>query len=1051
MKKVYRSSIRTASVILLLFACLGAYAQDRVLTGRVVDATGTAMPGVNVIKKGTATGTATDANGEFSLSVTSDDILQISFIGYKTQEILVGNQTTLNVTIEEDFETLDEVVVVGYGEMRRGDLTSAQTSVTSKDIARTINTTIDQAIQGRAAGVYVTQNTGAPGGGISVNIRGVNTISGTNEPLYVIDGIQIQPTTSPGGTNPLSSLNPSDIESMEILQGPNATAVYGSRATNGVIMITTKRGKSGEMRINYDYSYSLQTAPKKLEIMNMRQYAQMENEYKAIAGGTVREDFLDPSILGEGTDWQNELFLDAAMQKHQISFSGGGDKATFYLSGERLTQDGIALGSGYKRSSARLNVNVTPRNWLSLSANLNPSQSDYKVATTNSNVIVNAIQLGPHIPVKNLDGSYGGGNISNSSAEQFAPPNPIGLARLTTNERTERRLMGSFDGSVKFLKGLELRSNFNVDVNFSNSTFYLPTYKFGYQENTIARLQNYHNFSAGWLWNQTLNYSKQFGKHSLSAMFTHEAYAGYWKNLMAERRGFSTNEILDIEAGDESLQDTGGQQAEWAQESYLGRLHYNYGDRYIVTGAFRADGSINFGPGNKWGYFPSVAAVWRVSEESFFDAVSFINDLRFRFETGTTGNQSGNNRAIYGTLRAGPSQWGTSFIPDRFANPDFQWEETLTKNFGINVGLFDNRIQLEADYFIRETDNLIFPANLPGYLGAVGNGSPQPPVVNIGALGNKGWSFAINTVNYNRNGLKWTSNFNMTHVKTEIESLAGGQGQVDKINWWMKNWTQRSAIGQSPWLFWGYVEEGIFETIEEIENSALPADNNGVEFPIAENSIWVGDVKYKDLNGDGIISGEDQTYIGNPYPKFNGGFSNDISWKGFELNVLVTFTYGNDVYNFIRSENTNPNNINLGRNMFIEAFDYARIGEDAEGNAIVENPGTRIPRMSGGNKNNNFDRHTDKWVEDGSYLRLKNVTLSYTLPSDLVDKARVLERVRIGVSAQNLFTLTDYSGYDPEIGAYVGPNADTYNAAIGVDYGRYPITPIYSFNIGIEF
>jgi TonB-dependent starch-binding outer membrane protein SusC len=1051
MKKVYRSSTKTASVILLLLACLSAYAQERVLTGRVVDATGTAMPGVNIIKKGTATGTATDANGDFSLSVSDDDILQVSFIGYKTQEIPVGNQTRLEVKIEEDYETLDEVVVVGYGEMRRADLASAQTSVSSKDISRTLNTTLDQAIQGRAAGVYVTQNTGAPGGGISVNIRGVNSLSGTNEPLYVIDGIQIQPSASPGGTNPLSSLNPTDIESMEILQGPNATAVYGSRATNGVIIVTTKRGKAGEMKINYDFTYSLQTAPKKLEIMNMREYAQMENEYKAIAGGAVREDFLDPSILGEGTDWQDELFLSAAMQKHQVSLSGGNEKATFYLSGERLTQEGIALGSGYERSSIRLNVDLKPRKWLAIGANLNPVQSDYKVATTNSNVIVNAIQLGPHIPVKNLDGTYGGGNISNSSAEQFAPPNPIGLANLTTNERTERRIWGGLTALIKFLENFEVRSNFNVDVGFNNSTYYLPTYKFGYQENTVARLQNYHNFSAGWLWNQTLNYSKQFGKHSVSAMVTHEAYAGFWKNLMAERRGFSTNEILDIEAGDESLQDTGGGQAEWAQDSYLGRLHYNYGDRYIVTGAIRADGSINFGPGNKWGYFPSLAAVWRVSEESFFDGVSFINDLRFRFETGTTGNQSGNSRAIYGTLRAGPSTWGTSFIPDRFPNPDFQWEETKTNNFGFNLGLFDNKIQFEADYFIKNTDNLIFPANLPWYMGTASNGAPGAPIVNIGALSNEGWSFSLNTVNFNRNGLKWTSNFNMTHVQTKVKTLAGGQGQVDKINWWMKNWTQRSAIGQAPWLFWGYMEDGLFDNLEELETSALPADNNGVEYPIAENSIWVGDVKYKDLNGDGIITGEDQTFIGNPYPKFNGGFTNEFTYKGFELSILMTFTYGNDVYNFIRSENTNPNNINLGRNMFSEAFNYAKIGTDAEGNAILENPGTRIPRMSGGNKNNNFDRHTDKWVEDGSYVRLKNISLFYTIPSNIVDKAKVLERVRVGVSAQNLFTITDYSGYDPEIGAYVGPNADTYNAAVGVDYGRYPITPVYSFNVGIEF
>jgi TonB-linked SusC/RagA family outer membrane protein len=678
-------------------------------------------------------------------------------------------------------------------------------------------------------------------------------------------------------------------------------------------------------------------------------------------------------------------------------------------------------------------------------------QTDYKVATTNSNVIVNAIQLAPHIPVKNLDGTYGGGNVTNSTAEQFSPPNPIGLANLTTNDRTERRFYGALDAAVKFLDGFEVRTKFTSNIGFSNSTYYLPTYKFGYQENTIARLQNYHNFDAGWLWNQTLNYVKQFGKHHVNAMFTHESYAGGWKNLMAERRGFSTNEILDIEAGDETQGDTGGGQAEWAQESYLGRLNYNYGDRYIVTGAFRTDGSINFGPGNKWGYFPSIAAVWRVSEESFFDGVSFINDLRFRFETGKTGNQGDNSRAIYGTLRSGPSQWGTSFSPDRFPNLDFQWEETSTNNFGINIGFLDNKIQLEADYFERETENLIFPSSLPAYLGTNGNGGLAAPLINIGSLSNVGWSFSLNTVNYNRGGLKWSSNFNVTHVQTEVSALNTGQAQIDKINWWMKNWTQRSVVGQAPWLFYGYVEEGIFGSIEELESSALPADNNGVEYPIAENSIWVGDVKYKDINGDGIISGADQTFIGNPFPKFNGGFSNDFSYKGFDLSVLLTFTYGNDVYNYIRNENSNPNNINLGRNMFLTAFDYARVGTNDEGQPYLENPGTDVPRMSGGNRNNNFDRHTDKWVEDGSYVRLKNISLSYTLPSSLVDKAKILERVRVGVSAQNIWTITGYQGYDPEVGTYVGPNATPGSAAIGVDYGRYPSTPVYTVNVGIEF
>jgi TonB-dependent starch-binding outer membrane protein SusC len=1049
MKKVYRSLPKLASVFLFLIIAVSAANAQRAVTGIVNDSQGNPMPGVNIIKKGTTVGTSTDVDGKFSIEALPEDVLVFSFIGYSSQEQLVGTSTNFSITLTEDVRSLQEVVVVGYGEMRRTDLTAAQTSISSKDISRTVNTTIEQAIQGRAAGVYVTQNTGAPGGGLSVNIRGINSISGSNEPLYVIDGVQIQGSTSPSGSNPLSSLNPADIESMEILQGPNATAIYGSRGTNGVVLITTKRGKSGDIKISYGYTYSLQTEPQQLDIMNLRQYAQMDNEYKSIAGGTVREDFLDPSILGNGTNWQNELFRSAAMQKHQLSLSGGSEKTTYFLSGERMNQEGVALGSGFDRTSIRLNLDNKPRKWLTLGANVNVAQTDEKLATTQSNVIVNAIQLAPHIPVRNLDGTYGGGNITNSTAEQFAPPNPIGLANLTTNEITRRRLLGGFNAGFNIIEGLDLRTSFNTDIGFSNSTYYLPTYQFGYQQNTVAILNNSHNLNTYWGWSQSLSYVKQFGKHHINAMVTHEAQESKWKNLFSERRGFATNEVLDIEAGDESLDDTGGGQGEWAMESYLGRLNYNYADRYIITAAFRADGSVNFGPGNKWGYFPSASAAWRVSEEEFFD-VPVISDLRLRFETGLTGNQGGGG-AIYGTLRAGPSEWGTSFMPSRYPNPAFQWEETKTNNFGLTLGLADNRIQLEADYYIKNTDNLILESSLPWYMGTVGNGSVAPPTVNIGSLENRGYSFMINADIVRNGPLVWKSGFNISHFKTKIKTLTSGSSQIDKINWWMRNWTQRSVVGQAPWLFYGYQEEGIFQSVEEIQNSALPADNNGVEFPIAENSIWVGDVKYRDVNGDGIITGADQTFIGNPWPKWYAGFTNDLAFKGFELSILVTATYGNDVYNFIRNENTNPNNINLGRNMFIEAFNYAKVNMDNPDAPYLENPETNIARMSGGNKNNNFDRHTDKYVEDGSYVRLKNVSLSYSLPATLLGSQKIVKGARLGVSAQNIWTITGYSGYDPEVGSYVGPNASTANAAVGVDYGRYPLTPIYSFTLGVDF
>ncbi|MFO7256457.1 MAG: TonB-dependent receptor [Bacteroidota bacterium] len=1054
MKIVYRSFARAVVAVLLLLGFASAYGQQRIVTGQVNDQSGNAMPGVNVVRKGTSIGTATDGNGSFSIEASDDDVLVISFIGYVSQEIRVGSQSNIRVVLSEDVATLNEVVVVGYGEMRRGDLTTAQTSISSTDIQRTLNTTIEQAIQGRSAGVYVTQNTGAPGGGISVNIRGINSIGGSNEPLYVIDGVQIQGSTSASGTNPLASLNPADIASMEILQGPSATAIYGSRGTNGVVLITTKRGKAGDVKVTYDFSYSLQTPPENIPVMNLRQYAQMENEYKAIAGGQVREDFLDPSILGEGTNWQDELFKSAAMQKHQVSVSGGNDKTTFYISGERMIQDGVALGSGFERTSARVNLDVKPLEWLFIGGNVNYAKTDEKLASNNlngNNLIVNAIQLGPQIPVRNLDGTYGGGNPANN-AEQFAPPNPVGIAELSTNKLRRDRIMGGLNAGVRILDGLELRTNFNTDIGFYHSTYYLPTYDFGWQENATAVLENNHNYNTYWGWSQTIQYTKQIGKHHINAMATHEAQESYWKNLNASRRGFLTNEVLDLNAGDAETAGNGGGQGDWAMESYLARVNYNFDDRYIVTAAYRADGSANFGPGKKWGYFPSISGVWRISEEAFFN-VPFINDLRLRFETGLTGNQGGGG-GIYGRMATAlPTEWGSGFRPENYPNADYQWEETRTDNYGITFGLFNGRIQVDADYYIKNTDNLILQSELPWYMGTRGDAAVGAPMVNVGSLENKGWGFSIQTTNIDKNGFKWESNFNISGFKTKITNLTTGSTHLTREgpDWFLANFAQRTQVGYAPWLFYGYIEEGLFQSVEEIENSARPVDNNGDPRPAAENSIWVGDVKYRDINNDGKITADDRTFLGNPYPKWFGGFTNTFSFKGIDVSILLTYSYGNQVYNYVRYQNNNPNNINLGRNMFVEAFDYAKVAVDEEGNPYLLNPGTRVNRISGSNVNGNYDRLTDKYLEDASYLRVKNITVSYSLPQSLLSKQRVVRNVRLGVSVQNAFTITDYSGYDPEVGSYVGPNAAQAEGFVGVDYGRYPLTPVYSFNVGVDF
>lgn len=1058
---MYDFKWKLAPVLLALFllqAFCGFAQTANTITGKITSAAdNTGLPGVSIGVRGTATGAITDAEGNFTLQAPSDAVLVVSYIGFKSQEVPVNGRSQLNIALAVDEKQLEEVVITGYGEIRRTDMTGAQSTITSQEMEKTVNTTIEQAIQGRAAGVYVTQNSGQPGGGISVNIRGVSSINGSTEPLYVIDGVQIPGQQigfgASSSSNPLSALNPADIESMEILQGPSATALYGSRATNGVVLITTKRGKSGEVRVNYSYLYSLQTPPESIELMNLRQYAQMVGEYHVIAGGTTREDFLDPSLLGEGTDWQKELFRSAPMNKHQVSLSGGSDKTTYYLSGEYLNQEGIALGSGFDRYSIRLNLDNKAKEWLTIGANFNLAQTNELLSTSQENIISRVFQLPPHIPVKNFNGTWGGGNRDNSSAEQFTPPNPIALASLTTNELTRRQFLGGLNLGIDITKGLQFRTSFNTNIGYSNSTYFVPSYRFGSQINPTSTLSNNNGINTSWNWNQLLQYQKQFGDHRIDAMVSHEAQASTWKNLSGGRNNFVVNDLIDLNLGDAATASNGGGQGDWAMESYLGRINYVYADRYIVTGAVRADGSVNFGPENRWGYFPSISAAWRISEEDFFN-VPFVSDLRLRYEIGLTGNQGGSG-AIYGALNSGISPWGTGFLPGRYANPGLKWEETLTNNVGINLGLFENRVQIEADYYVKNTDNLLLTNPLPWYMGTNGQGAIASPTVNIGSLLNKGWSFTMNTVNINNGTFSWTSNLNFSHFKTNITEFYSDAAIINRTSWWMDDWTQRSVVGEAPWLFYGYIEEGIFQSVEELENSALPANNNGEEYPIAENSIWVGDVKYKDVNEDGIINEQDQTFIGNPWPKLFAGFTNTFSYKGFDLSVLITSTLGNDIYNYVRYENMQPNNINIGRNLMVGAFDYAKVAypeDDVDRQRpYLLNPNTNVARITAEDQNDNYNRHTSKYVEDGSFVRVKNISLNYNLPTSLVQRQKFIKSARVGLSAQNVYTITNYSGYDPEVGAYVGRDVQAGNQAIGVDNGRYPLTPVYSVNVGIDF
>ena len=1050
--------------LLLLCALLTTfcYAQDRGISGVVTDDKNVPLMAATVSVKGTTVITTTDANGKFNLTVPADrNTLVITYVGMQQREVTLGKGDVISITLTPSGAAMTDVVVVGYGNAKRANLTAAQVGVSAKELDKTVNTTFEQALQGRAAGVYITQNSGQPGGGMSVSIRGISSLNRT-QPLYVIDGVQIQVNEdvsfgTSSTSNPLSGLNPADIEDVQILQGPSATAIFGSRGTNGVVLITTKRGKAGDFKINYLFQYGVQTPPKSLPVMNLSQYAQMVGEYHDIAGGTTPPEFLDPTLLGAGTDWQNELFNSAAMQKHQLNLSGGNNNTTYYMSGEYMDQNGVALGSGFKRYSFRLNLDNKPREWATVGLNLSYNQTNENLTATNygdaaSPLIANALRLTPQIPVKNLNGSWGGADPVNG-ANQFTLVNPVALAELITNTNVRRQFQGGINIGVTLAKGLQFRTSFNGTIGSGMSTYYTPTYFIDqWHNNLIASLSNGTYQSWYWNWNQLLEYTKTIDKHSFTLMASHESQESQYQALSAGRTGFLTNDVFDVNAGDANTATNGGGTYPWAVESYLGRLTYNYDNRYLLWATYRTDGSPNFGEDKRWGTFPSISAAWRVNNEKFFD-VSFISDLKLRVEYGYTGNP-GWGSGVYAAMNTFATPWGTGFLPSTFTNPALQWEETKTNNFGLNAGFLNNRFTLEADYYVKNTDELLLNAVLPWYMGTNGVGSVGAPLVNAGALETKGWAVTVNAQVMNKKDFRWDANFNISQFKTTVDKLYQATPFISRTSWWMNNWTQRSYVGQQPWLFMGYQEEGIFQSIDEINKSPVPVDNSGARYPTdPSNGLWIGDVKYKDINGDNKIDQNDLTIIGNPWPKLSGGFTNTFNYKGIELSVLITGVYGNDIYNYIAAEASNPNNINLSRNLMVKALEYAKLSTDGTGNPVLSNPGTRVPRISNNqiSADNNFARITDRFLEDGSYLRLKNITVSYNVPAKYLAHTKVIKGFKLAFSAQNIATWTSYKGYDPEVGAYIGTGSAANNQAIGIDFGRYPITPMYIGTLSVNF
>lgn len=1044
MKKKLYKCLGVSVLILLMY--LSVQAQQRSITGTVNDASGSVLPGVSILIKGTSIGTVTDANGTYAINAGPNDVLMFSFIGYKAQEILVGQQPKIDLVLAEDVRTLDEVVVIGYGEAKRKDVTGAISSITGEELRKTNPITFDQALQGKVPGVVVQQISGQPGGGVSIQIRGLSSFNGSS-PLYVVDGVIMGAlaTTGATGINPLAGINPSEIESIDVLKDASATAIYGSQATNGVVVITTKRGQVAPPRISYEFYTGFQQLPKRVPVMNLQEYATFINERNTGIGWgfDTRDDFANPQYLGKGTDWQDELFRNAPMSNHSVTVNGGDDRTQYLISGSYFKQEGIALGSDFRRISARINLDNKTTNWLKIGTSLQLANIKEKVSTSSSNVINTALSQTPDIAVTNPDGSWGGAYNPNGWVNSTV--NPYAIAVINKDQANRNQLFGNAYAEISIIDGLKLRNEVTGSFSIGTQDQFSPSYTMGLRVNNTSRSS--YSYSQGMYSTvrNYLTYSRVFAeKFNTTVMAGHEAQLSKSENVGASRSIFPSNNVQVIDSGDPTTASNSGSKGQSAQESYFGRLNVGINDKYLITANVRTDGSSKFAEGNRWVTTYSGALAWKIYNENFLQGVEGLDELKLRVGYGLTNNQNiGDYRytSTLGTLATGLS--GVAQLTQAIGNPYVEWEKTKYANIGLDGAIFSSRLTFSVDFYNRETDGLLMQIPLPMYSGtAVGwsPGSLDAPWVNVGTINNKGFDFRISSSNIRNGSFLWKTDLTVSRNINRVVKL-----NTDGAS--LEGWpSSKTVVGRSIGEFYGYVVEGVYATAEDFETHAKPV-KNGAELPVgaAGGSIWYGDLMFKDINGDGIIDEKDQTFLGSPIPKFQIGLNNTFSYGNFDLTIFFNSNVGNKVYNQMRINGEYPG---TSFGYFKELQNYARLELiDPDGsatdinNVFVSNPDTKIVGLRNDNTNDN-NRSSDKFVEDGSFIRCKNISLGYTFPEKLLQKAH-LSSLRIYANVSNAFLITNYKGMDPEIGSWNPLSA-------GYDSGFYPQSRVFTIGANLQ-
>lgn len=982
------------------------------------------LPGVNILVKGTTTGTVTDIDGKYSITVPNDQaVLVFSMIGFEAREEIVGTRSVINIELQEDVSALEEVVVVGYGTVKKSDLTGSVAALKKEDFNPGVISSAEQLIAGKMPGVQVVQNSAEPGGGISVNIRGVGSINSGNSPLYVIDGLPFSNSNAVTGVgdrfgaprtqrSPLSSINPADIESIEVLKDASATAIYGARGANGVILITTRNGKRGKMSVNYDGYMGVQNVANKITMLSGREYYNVINQIIDEGGGSPQDRVAD--FTGEGTDWLEEVYQpNAGIQSHNLSLSGGSESTNYMVSLNYFNQDGLVINSGFERYGLRLNLDHQASEKFKMGVNLSSNYSNDQFTpggfqlNEHAGVVFAAMHMDPTLPVKDENGDY-------VISSHINIDNPVALANGKRGIGNTYRTFGTIYGEYQIIPSLSAKLNIGGDVSNQTREFYIDrTTLDGNAAGGIA--SQLQGTSSNYLVEGLLNYNKQIGENSFSAVAGVTTQKFITSRFSSEARGFPSDatETYNLGLGNPALNVVSSSKVDNVLLSYLGRVNYALKDKYLITASMRADGSSRFGENNKFGYFPSVAFGWKLAQEEFFQSLAnTFSTMKFRASWGKTGNQEIGNFQSISTFGTGPvvvynDQQFTTTQPARIANPDLKWETTEQINFGIDYGIWDDRLYGSLDWYVKNTSDMLLSLPIPRSSGF------SSQLTNIGGIKNSGWEFGLTSRNITKANFTWVSNLMLTTVKNEVTDLGG----ITRIITGSAGATSQIAIieeGLPLESFYGYEVLGIWQENDDFDQTNDP--------------VQPGDIKYRDVNGDGVVNADDRVVLGNSFPDLIWSFGNTFTFKGFELYAFLEGVQGAQMLNNGLVDTYFPAGVRRNR--------YA---EPLLNRWTPENPSNEFPSFvrtsAQGEK-----RVNSLTVEDASYLRLSTVRLSYRFPATL----KGINSLQVYVTGQNLFTITDYSGMDPAI----NPNG---SANFRIDWNAYPVSRTFTGGVSLTF